>query len=93
MGPKCYGCQGYGHMKLECPTYLKSVGKSKALATTLSDIEPKANPEDSDQEGIVNAFIATVDVSKESKELVDKEEELMESKFEEMDEKDDIHTA
>ena len=34
-GPKCYGCQGYGHMKQECPTYLKSTGKSKALSTTL----------------------------------------------------------
>ena len=22
--PKWYGCQGYGHMKHECPTYLKS---------------------------------------------------------------------
>ena len=32
-------------------------------------------------------------MSKESKELVDKEEELVESKFEKMDEKDDIHTA
>ena len=37
-GPKCFGCQGFGHMKQECPTYLKSIGKSKALATTLSDI-------------------------------------------------------
>jgi len=26
-GPKCYGYQGYGHMKQECPTYLKSTGK------------------------------------------------------------------
>ena len=80
-------------MKLKCPTYLKSIGKSKALAATLSDTEPKVDPEDGDQEGIVSAFIATVDVSKESKELVDKEEELIKSKFEEMDEKDDIHTA
>ena len=24
MGPQCFGCQGYGHMKSECPTYLKS---------------------------------------------------------------------
>ena len=31
-GPKCFGCQGFGHMKHECPTYLKSIGKSKALA-------------------------------------------------------------
>ena len=28
-------------MKQECSTYLESIGKSKALATTLSDIEPK----------------------------------------------------
>ena len=39
-GPKCYGCQGFGHMKQECLTYLKSIGKSKALAATLSDKEP-----------------------------------------------------
>ena len=35
--PKCFGCQGFGHMKQECPIYLKSIGKSKALAATLSD--------------------------------------------------------
>ena len=29
--PKCFGCQGFGHMKQECPTYLKTIGKSKAL--------------------------------------------------------------
>ena len=46
-------------MKHECPTYLKSIGKSKALAATLSDTKPK---EDSDNEydGILNAFTATV---------------------------------
>ena len=38
-GPKCFGCQSFGHMKQECPTYLKSIGKSKALTTTLSDTE------------------------------------------------------
>ena len=26
-GPKCFGCQGFGHMKQECPTYLKTIGK------------------------------------------------------------------
>ena len=30
-GPKCFGCQGFGHMKQECPTYLKSIMKRKAL--------------------------------------------------------------
>ena len=37
-------------MKQRCPTYLKSIGKSKALATTLSDTKPDADSEDSDQE-------------------------------------------
>ena len=36
-GPKCFGCQGFGQMKQKCPTYLKTIGKSKALAATLSD--------------------------------------------------------
>ena len=53
-------------MKQECPTYLKSVGKSKALAATLSDTEPEVDLDDSDQEGIVSAFIATIDSSKGS---------------------------
>ena len=46
-------------MKHECPTYLKSIRKSKALAATLSNIEPE---EDSDNEddGILNSFTATV---------------------------------
>ena len=37
MGPQCFGYQGYGHMKSECPTYLKS--KGKAMPVTLSDGE------------------------------------------------------
>ena len=47
LGPKCFGCQGFGHMKHECPTYLKSIGKSKAFVVTLSDTEPE---DDSDNE-------------------------------------------
>ena len=80
-------------MKQECPTYLKPTGKSKALVATLSDIGPEANLEDSDQERTFMAFTATIKSPKGSKELVDEEEELMESKFEKIDEKDDIHTA
>ena len=41
LGPKCFGCQSFGHMKQECPTYLKTIGKSKALATTLSNTKPE----------------------------------------------------
>ena len=33
----CYECNGHGHLKKECPTYLKS--KGRALATTLSDLD------------------------------------------------------
>ena len=46
-------------MKQECPTYLKTIGKSKALAATLSDIEPKDDSKHKD-DGISNAFTATV---------------------------------
>ena len=79
-------------MKHECPMYLKSIGKSKALAATLSNIEPE---EDSDNEddGILNAFTATVNPTDGIVKDVDKEEELVESKFEKMDDQDDIYTA
>ena len=35
-------------MEQECPTYLKTIGKSKALAAILSDIEPKDDSENED---------------------------------------------
>ena len=40
-GLKCFGCQDFGHMKQDCPTYLKTIGKSKAFAATLTDTKPK----------------------------------------------------
>ena len=83
--PKCFGCQGFKHMKQEYPTYLKTIEKSKALVATLSDIEPK-DDFDNEDDGILNAFTATVNPTKEIVEDVDKEEELVESKFEKMDE-------
>ena len=46
-------------MKQECPTYLKTIGKRKELATTLSDTEPKDDSDNKD-DGILNAFTATV---------------------------------
>ena len=46
-GLKCFWCQGFGHIKQECPTYLKTIGKSKALVATLSDTKPK---DDSDND-------------------------------------------
>ena len=80
-------------MKQECPRYPKSIGKSKALAATLSDTKLEANSDESDQDGIVSAFTATVESSEEVVDLIDEEEELIELKFEKMDDQDDIHTA
>ena len=78
-------------MKQECPTYLKTIGKSKALAVTLSDTKPKDDSDDNDDDEILNAFIATVDPTDGVLEIVDDEEELVDSKFEKMDNQDDIH--
>ena len=79
-------------MKQKCPTYLKTIGKSKALATTLSGTEPKDDLENEDDR-ILNAFTATVNPTEWIVEDVDEEEDLVESKFEKMDEQDDIHIA
>ena len=79
-------------MKNECPTYLKSIGKSKALAAPLCDTEPEEDS-DNEDEKILNAFTATVNPIDGIVEDVHVEEELVESKFEKMDDQDDIHTA
>ena len=92
IGPKCFGCQGFVHMKQECPTYLKSIGKSKALAATLSDIEHEDDSNNED-DGILNAFTTIINPIEGVVEDVDEEEELVESKFEKMDDQDDIPTA
>ena len=80
-------------MKQECLTYLKTIGKSKALIATLSDTEPKDESNENDDEGILNAFTATMDPIEGIVEEVDEEEDLVESKFKKMDEQDDIHTT
>ena len=90
--PKCFGCQGFGHMKQECPIYLKSIGKSRPFATTLSDTESKDDSDNEDDE-ILNAFTTTVNPTDGIVEDVDEEEESVESKYEKMDDQDDIHTA
>ena len=48
---------------------------------------------DNEDDGILNAFIATVNSTKRIVEDVDEEEKLVDFKFEKMDEQDDIHTA
>ena len=91
MGPKCFGCQGFSHMKQECPTYLKSIRKSKALTATLSDTEAEDDSDNKDDR-ILNAFTAIVNPTDGIVEDIVEEEEL-ESTFEKMDDQDNIHTA
>ena len=68
-------------MKQECPTYLKSIGKSKSLAATLSGTEPEDDFDNKDDR-ILNAFTTTVNPTDGIVENVIEEEELVESKFE-----------
>ena len=68
-------------MKQEFPTHLKSIGKSKALAAILSDTEPEDDSNNED-DGILNAFTATVNLANGIIENVDEEEYLVVSKFE-----------
>ena len=46
LGQQCYGCQGYGYLKSECPTFLRS--KGKAMAVTLSDDEVSDHESEND---------------------------------------------
>ena len=48
MGQQCFECQGYGHVKSECPTFLRSKGKD--IAVTLSDDEVSDNESGSDKD-------------------------------------------
>ena len=59
----------------------------------MSDTEPKIKSNDSDDEGILNAFTAIVNPTEGIVEEVDEEKDFVEFKFKKMDEQDDIHTA
>ena len=61
MGPQCFGCQEYGHIKSKCPTYLKS--KGKAMAVTLGDDEVSDDEFGCDKDGNFIAFITTTVVN------------------------------
>ena len=61
MGPQCFGCQRYGHMKSECPTYLKP--KGKVMAVTLSDNKISDDESGCDEDGNFIAFTATAVVN------------------------------
>ena len=57
MGQQFFGCQGYGHVKSECPTFLRT--KGKAIVVILSDDEVSDNESGSDEDGNFITFTAT----------------------------------
>ena len=63
MGQQCFGCQGYGHVKSECPTFLRS--KGKAMAVTLSNDEDSDNESGNDENRNFITFTATIVVDVE----------------------------
>ena len=69
-----------------------TIGKSKAFAATLSDTKPE-DDFDNEDDGILNVFTTTVNPTEGIDKEVDEEEDLVDSKFEKMDDQDDIHTA
>ena len=56
-GITCFECNGHGHVKKECPNYLRM--KGKAYATTLSDSESSNSysKNNCDEEGNFSAFM------------------------------------
>ena len=58
----------------------------------MSDIEPE-DDSDNEDDRILNAFTATINPTDGIVEDVVEEEELVESKFKKMDDRDDIHTT
>ena len=59
----------------ECRTYLKTIRKSKTLIATVSDTKPE-DDSDNEDDGILNAFTATVNPTEGIVEDVNEEEEL-----------------
>ena len=69
----CYKCSGHGHLKKECPNYLR--GKGKVFATTLSDFDNSNSDMEGECDSEVNyrAFmtIASIDSKNNLSKLVD----------------------
>ncbi|XP_050257970.1 uncharacterized protein LOC126703097 [Quercus robur] len=88
-GIVCYECNFHGHLKKECPNYVR--GKGKVFATTLSDFDSSNSDTEGecDSEGNYRAFmtIASVDSKNDLSNLVDELGDLSED--EEIEESED----
>ena len=58
-GIHCHECEGYGHIKSECPTFIKK--QKKGMMVTWSDDESEDGSEDVTA-NIVKALTSRVDV-------------------------------
>ncbi len=54
-----YKCNGSGHVRRKCPTYLRL--KGKAMNATFSDSDSSTSQEGSDDEGNFIAFTSKID--------------------------------
>ena len=92
-GIVCYECNGHGHLKKECPNYLR--GKGKMFATTLSDSDSSNSDSEGecDSEGNYQAFmtIAFVDLKDDLSKLVDELGDLSEDEKVEESEDEDVY--
>ena len=80
----CYECNGHGHLKKECPNYLRGKGKAYAITLSDSDSSNSDSEESCDGEGNYSAFmtIAHIESSEELNLLIQElgdhsDEELM----------------
>ena len=64
----CFKCKGHGHVKKECPKYLKAKGKVFATILSALDGSNSDSEESCDREGNYSAFVAIA--------LVDSSEDL-----------------
>ena len=88
-GIVCYECNGHGHLKKECPNYLR--GKGKVFTTTLSDSKSSNSDAEGeyDSEGNYLAFMAIIAVDSRD-ELCNLDDELsVHSEGEEVDDFED----
>ncbi|MCI30440.1 gag-protease polyprotein, partial [Trifolium medium] len=61
-GVQCHECEGFGHIKSECPTFLK---KKKSLAVTWSD-EDDSEEDEGESAKLVNALTGVYESDVES---------------------------
>ena len=53
----CYECNGHGHLKKECPNYLRGMGRVYATTLSDSDFSNFDSEESSDGEGNYYSFM------------------------------------